>query len=65
MGKKLEAQSVSEWANVVKWLYNQIEPTYLADTSSEPEIIVRVTREETAFKALTPRGEDAKRQGEE
>lgn len=46
MGKKLEAQNVGEWASVMKWLYMHVEPTSLRESETEPEIIVRVTRED-------------------
>ncbi len=49
MGKKLEAQSVSEWASVVKWLYAHIEPSTSRKTEEEAEIIVRVTREDKIY----------------
>ncbi len=47
-GKKLQATSISEWANVVKWLYSHIEPTSQleAEASEENEYVIRVVREE-------------------
>jgi hypothetical protein len=45
-GKRLEAVNVSEWANVVKWLYSHAEPTSLREAEEEPELIVRVIRED-------------------
>lgn len=45
MGKRLEAQSVSEWASVVKWLYSHAEGSRSDEAEEEPEIIVRVKRE--------------------
>lgn len=47
-GKLLAAESVSEWASVVKWLYTHIEPTTSRNTE-EAEIIVRVTREDKIY----------------
>jgi Family of unknown function (DUF5681) len=46
-GKKLKAESASEWANVVKWLYGYVEPTRPAtdDEAEGNELIVRVIRE--------------------
>lgn len=44
MGKKLEAQSAAEWANVVKWLYTYAEPPTTRPDEDDSEIIVRVTR---------------------
>jgi hypothetical protein len=59
MGKKLQAQSVGEWASVVKWLYTYAEPPKARESEAEPEIVVRVLRE---TKAPVPRaavdGED-------
>jgi hypothetical protein len=37
-GKRLEAKSVTEWANVVKWLYGH------AETNEVVESVVRVVR---------------------
>lgn len=48
-GKLLAAESVSEWASVVKWLYAHIEPTTSRNTGEEAEIIVRVTREDKIY----------------
>lgn len=48
MGKKLEAQSIGEWASVVKWLYSHVEPANMAEPEQEPELIVRVTREDAS-----------------
>lgn len=47
-GKKLKATTVSEWANVVKWLYSHIEPTSHkpVDEPDEHEVVIRVVREE-------------------
>jgi hypothetical protein len=45
-GKRLEARGVMDWAYVVKWLYNHVEPVALIDTDVEPEVVVRVVREE-------------------
>ena len=45
-GKKLEAQTIGEWASVVKWLYLHVEPATLRETQEDAEIIVRVTRED-------------------
>ena len=45
-GKKLEAQTIGEWASVVKWLYLHVEPASRREAEEEAEIIVRVTRED-------------------
>jgi hypothetical protein len=44
-GKRLEAESVSEWAAVVKWLYTYVEPPKARDDAAEHEMIVHVVRE--------------------
>ena len=48
-GRTLAAESVSEWASVVKWLYAHIEPTTARQMEEEAEIIVRVTREDKIY----------------
>lgn len=45
-GRRLTAESVTEWIAVVKWLYTHIEPPKLHESDSEPEMIVRVVRED-------------------
>lgn len=45
-GKKLSAQNVTEWANVVKWLYTHIEPVSMSEPEMETELVVRVVRED-------------------
>ncbi len=46
-GKTLQAESVREWANVVKWLYTHLEPSNSAkgNDDDKPEFIVRVVRD--------------------
>ncbi len=44
MGKRLEANSISEWAAVVKWLYSHTEPVSRIEASDEAEMVVRVVR---------------------
>jgi hypothetical protein len=46
LGKKLEAQSVGEWSSVVKWLYMHVEPGSIRAQEPEPELVVRVIRED-------------------
>jgi hypothetical protein len=46
-GKRLAAGSVTEWTNVVKWLYMQVEPPTAVEPQEEPEIMVRVVRVES------------------
>jgi hypothetical protein len=45
-GKRLSANSVGEWASVVKWLYSQVEPPRMIEGDDEPELVVRVVRED-------------------
>lgn len=45
-GKRLEAKNVTEWANVVKWLYSHIEPVNKIEAEPETELVVRVVRED-------------------
>lgn len=45
-GKKLQATSVTEWANVVKWLYSHIEPSSAMLPEDDGEMVIRVVREE-------------------
>ena len=51
-GRRLEVQSVTEWASVVKWLIDTIEPA----TTIEPEsdVVVRVVREGTSSDRSLP-----------
>ncbi|MEO8613416.1 MAG: DUF5681 domain-containing protein [Chloroflexota bacterium] len=53
-GKKLEAQTIGEWASVVKWLYLHVEPASRREAEDEAEIIVRVTREDRMLSPDTP-----------
>jgi hypothetical protein len=46
MGNYLKAQNIGEWASVVKWLYSHVEPASMNEPEHEPEIIVRVMRED-------------------
>jgi len=41
-GKHLKAETVSEWASVVKWLYTYIEPPQVNGEDTEHEMVVRV-----------------------
>lgn len=43
--KVLKASSISEWADVVRWLYNYLEPARRRAIESEAEVVVRVVRE--------------------
>jgi hypothetical protein len=43
-GKHLKADSVNDWAQVVKWLYTYVAPPQNGATMDEPEMIVRVIR---------------------
>ncbi len=45
-GRRLSAESVSEWVNVVKWLYTYIEPPKNGEGVAETEMVVRVVRED-------------------
>ncbi len=45
-GRRLTAESVNDWIAVVKWLYTHIEPPKLHEADNEPEMIVRVVRED-------------------
>ncbi len=44
LGKHLEASSIREWTDVVKWLYVYVEPPRMRD-EPDPEIVVRVVRD--------------------
>ena len=52
MGKHLEAHSVGEWASVVKWLYEQVEPGNRGMSEAETELVVHVVREVDVSKPL-------------
>ena len=41
-GKKLEAESINEWLNAVKWLYTYVEPPKTGEKETAPEIVVEV-----------------------
>lgn len=43
-GKHLVAQSATEWAAVVKWLYTYVEPPISPHLENEPEMVVHVVR---------------------
>jgi hypothetical protein len=43
--RTLKADSASEWADVVKWLYNYVEPPRRRTIEHEAEVTVRVVRE--------------------
>ncbi|HLU08067.1 MAG TPA: DUF5681 domain-containing protein [Oceanobacillus sp.] len=45
-GKHMVAQNVYEWASVVKWLYAHLDTMRKPEAESEPELIVRVVRED-------------------
>ena len=49
-GKTLQAESVTEWASVVKWLYTHLEPPYQnkSNDDEEPEFVVRIVRDSHA-----------------
>jgi hypothetical protein len=53
-GRRLEAQTVTEWANVVKWLYSHAEPASQRAVEEEPEMIVRVVREDKPARESIP-----------
>jgi hypothetical protein len=62
-GRQLMAESVNEWASVVKWLINTIEPPITIEPESEPEVVIRVVREDRESD-LTQRRKDAKEKEE-
>jgi len=43
-GKRLTAESITQWAAVVKWLYSYVEPSSQLAPEAEPELVVRVIR---------------------
>jgi hypothetical protein len=43
-GKKLEADTSSEWLNAVKWLYTYMEPPKAGEADVEQEMTVRIER---------------------
>ena len=45
-GKHLVAESVYEWASVVKWLYMHIDAPRREELEAEPQLVVRVVRED-------------------
>lgn len=49
-GKHLVAETVTEWASVVKWLYLHLDSTRRAELESEPQLVVRVVREDRGEK---------------
>jgi hypothetical protein len=53
-GKRLVAESVKEWASVVKWLYMQVEPPTAVEAPEEPEVVVRVVRVEAPLPDQEP-----------
>ena len=44
MGNRLAASSVTEWTQVVKWLYTHVEPPTAVEPEEQPEVVVRVVR---------------------
>ena len=45
LGKKhLQAESVVDWVQAVKWLYTYVDPPKTKMTEAEPEVVVRVVR---------------------
>ncbi len=45
LGKKhLQAESVVDWVQAVKWLYTYVDPPQRKAAEQEPEVVVRVVR---------------------
>jgi hypothetical protein len=43
-GTRLKAETINDWASVVKWLYAHIEPPQTGEPEQEPEMVVRIVR---------------------
>ena len=42
--KHLQAESVGDWVQAVKWLYTYVDPPQAKGSEDEPEVVVRVVR---------------------
>ena len=60
-GKRLDADTVGEWMGVVKWLMETVSPHQLPP-EEEPEMVVRVIRENTERPKHLPTSYDKNRE---